>query len=118
MSAEQGWRQRVLLDLAFFLNLPEAPEAGWQVRRPTMVAYKAAVNLITEVNVPELPLPRMAPDREGGVQFEWDFPDGSLEIEVSANGAYEALQADKTGRSTEGPVGISKARDLIASLAR
>jgi hypothetical protein len=117
MSAQPtatDWRSTILLDLAFFMRLPEKPGTDWRVRCPTAVAYRAAVNLITGVEVSVLPLPRMAADREGGVEFEWD----SLQIGVSPTGSFEFLHSTPKGRSEEGPIGITRARQLIASLAR
>ena len=114
-SEKSEWQSKILLELAFFLRgFPETPSADWRVKRPTMSAYRAAVDLVTGIDVLDLPQPRMAPDREGGIQFEWD----TLEVGISPSGAFESLQVTPDGRSQEGAVAISKARRLIAGLAR
>jgi len=56
----------------------------------------------------------MAPDREGGIQFEWD----TLEIGILPTGAFECLRVKPNGDTEEGTIALSKARQLVASLAR
>jgi len=112
---QTGWQAKVLLDLAFFLKgIPEERTADWRVRRLTMSAYQAAVDLISPIDTTNVPEPRIAPDREGGIQFEWD----TLEIGVLPTGTYEYLRLKPDGLSDEGIIQPAKARQLIISLGR
>jgi hypothetical protein len=108
------WQSKILLQIAGFLSLPEKPQGEWRVKRPTASAYRAAVDLITEIKAPDLPLPKVSPDREGGIQFEWK--QGGLEIGILPTGAYEYLRVNDA-ESEEGHAGLSKAREMVASLA-
>ena len=111
------WQSGALKRLAEFLSLPETPGEQWRVRRPTPSAYRAAVDLITTADVPNVPPPRVAPDREGGIQLEWEKGIYELEISVSPAGSFEFLKA--TGaESEEGLAGFDRARELISWLAR
>lgn len=113
--AKTEWQSKLLLDLAFFLRAyPEEPASDWRVRRPTMTAYRAAVDLITAIDATDLPCPRIAPDREGGIQFEWD----TLEIGIQPTGAFECLRVRANGETEEGTIAPAKARQLVTSLAR
>jgi hypothetical protein len=117
-SAE--WQTTVLQTLAKFLTLPEQSDAAWCVKRPTPKAYKAAVDLISEVPVSSLaslPIPRVAPDRQGGIQFEWEKGPYALEIGISPSGSYEVLKATPTSEE-EGHLTFNKARESIVWLAR
>lgn len=117
-SAE--WQTTVLQTLAGFLTLPEQGDAAWSVKRPTPKAYKAAVDLISEVPVSSLsslPIPRVAPDRQGGIQFEWEKGPYLLEIGVSPSGSYEGLKATPTSEE-EGHLTFNKARESIVWFAR
>jgi len=108
------WQAKILLEIAGFLSLPEKPPEDWRARRPTASAYRAAVDLITEIKMRDLPLPRVSPDRDGGIQFEWKQK--GLEIGILPTGSYEYLRVKDT-ESEEGHVGLSKAREMVASLA-
>lgn len=113
-NATTEWQSKILLEIAGFLNLPEEPQEDWRVKRPTASAYRAAVDLITEIKAADLPLPRVSSDREGGIQFEWK--QRGLEIGILPTGTYEYLRVKDTG-SEEGHAGLSKAREIVASLA-
>jgi hypothetical protein len=115
-KAKTEWQSKILLDLAFFLRgYPEEPTAEWRVKRPTMNAYRAAVDLITEIEAADLPPPRMAPDREGGIQFEWD----TLELGILPTGAFECLRLKTNGDTAEeGIIAPARARQLVTSLSR
>jgi len=108
------WQSKILRELAEFLSLPEKPPEEWSVRRPTASAYRAAVDLITEIKAADLPLPMVAPDRDGGIQFEWK--QRGLEIGILPTGSYEYLRLKGT-ETEEGPAGLYTARELVASLA-
>lgn len=113
-NATTEWQSKILLEIAGFLNLPEKPQEDWRVKRPTASAYRAAVDLITEIKAAHLPLPKVSPDREGGIQFEWK--QRGLEIGILPTGSYEYLRV-KDAQSDEGPVGLSTARQMVVSLA-
>ncbi len=53
-SATTEWQSKILRELAEFLTLPEKAPEEWNVRRPTASAYKAAVDLITEMRAADL----------------------------------------------------------------
>jgi hypothetical protein len=91
-NATTEWQAKILLEIAGFLNLPEKVQEDWRVRRPTASAYRAAVDLITEIKAADLPLPlpKVSPDREGGIQFEWTQK--GLEIGILPTGSYEYLR--------------------------
>lgn len=114
--AKTEWQSKILLDLAFFLRgYPEEPVSDWRVKRPTMTAYRAAVDLITAIEAADVPQPRMAPDREGGIQFEWD----TLEIGILPTGTLECLQIKSNGDTEEQQtIAPAEARQLITALAR
>jgi hypothetical protein len=111
------WQSWALKQLAEFLNLPERPEAEWRVRRPTTSAYRAAVDLITAADAMDVPSPRVAPDKEGGIQLEWEKGIYELEISVSPTGSFEFLKAAVT-EFEEGIIGFDRARELINWLAQ
>jgi len=109
------WQSKILLELAFFMNgFPESTDVSWRVIRPTMNAYRAAVELVTGLDATYVPWPRIAPDREGGIQFEWD----TLEIGVLPTGSYEYLRVVGESKTQEGQITLSKAWQFIAALAR
>jgi hypothetical protein len=113
-----GWQAHVLRQLADFLVLPERSDFEWRVRKPTSSAYRAAVDLITDIQPAGIPQPRVAPDREGGIQFEWDKGKYSLEIGVTPSGAYEFLETKGPDAEEEGFIGIVGARELVMGLSR
>ena len=113
-NATTEWQAKILLEIAGFLNLPEKVQEDWRVRRPTASAYRAAVDLITKIKAVDLPLPKVSPDREGGIQFEWTQK--GLEIGILPTGSYEYLRVQDT-ESEEGYLGLSKAREMVAALA-
>ncbi len=108
------WQSKILRELAEFLTLPEKPPEEWSVRRPTASAYKAAADLITEIRAADLPLPMVAPDRDGGIQFEWKQK--GLEVGILPTGYYEYLRVKNAG-SEEGYLDVFKMSKLVASLA-
>jgi len=109
------WQSKILVEIAGFLTLPEKPQEDWRVKRPTASAYRAAVDLITEIKASDLPLPKVSPDREGGIQFEWKHK--GLEIGIRPTGSYEYLRVKDAESEEEGPVGLSKARQMVVALA-
>jgi hypothetical protein len=113
-NATTEWQSKILVEIAGFLSLPEEPQEDWRARRPTASAYRAAVDLITQIKAATLPLPKVSPDREGGIQFEWTQK--GLEIGILPTGSYEYLRVTDA-ESEEGHVGLSKAREMVASLA-
>lgn len=110
------WQYAILQGLAEFLALPEAPEKPRLVKRPTLTAYKAAVALISEVPVKDLPPPRIAPDRQGGIQFEWEKGICAVEIGILPNGTYEVLKV-AGDEEEEGRAGISRVHETLVWLA-
>ena len=120
-SSTSEWRNAVLKAIAQFLELPDPPEAEWRVRRPTPKAYKVAVDLISDFpqkRLASLPLPRVAPDRQGGIEFEWEKGRYALEIAVMPNGAIELLKATPKNEDEEGRCSLERARDTILWFAR
>ncbi len=113
-NATTEWQSKILLEIAGFLSLPEDPQEDWRVKRPTASAYRAAVDLITEIKAADLPLPSVSPDREGGIQFEWKQK--GLEIGILPTGSYEYFRVKDT-ESEEGHAGLSKAREMVTALA-
>lgn len=111
------WQYAILQGLAKFLDIPQSLDAPRLVQRPTPKAYKAAVALISDVPIENLPFPRIAPDRQGGIQFEWEKGSCAVEIAVSPNGALEVLKVDGDSEE-EGVTGISRARDTLVWLAQ
>ena len=95
-NATTEWQSKILRELAAFLTLPEKPPEDWSVRRPTASAYRAAVDLITEIKSADLPLPMVAPDRNGGIQLEWKQQ--GLEIGILPTGSHEYLRQRGRGR--------------------
>jgi hypothetical protein len=113
------WRVEVLQQLGQFLSLPEKPEHEWRVCRPTIAAYRAAVVLITDLDeVDNLPPPRLAPDQEGGIQFEWEKGIHNLEIGITPAGAYEYLETKSGKPENEGDIDLDRARELVVGVAR
>jgi hypothetical protein len=114
------WQISILQTLAQFLNLAESPDAEWRVKRPTTKAYKAAVDLISEVppsKVSGLPLPRIAPDRQGGIQLEWEKGKYAIEISISPNGSFELLKTTPEDEE-EGHCSFARARETILWLSQ
>jgi hypothetical protein len=116
--AATDWQNAIFQDLAKLLTIAERPEVPWRVKRPTAQAYRAAVALISEVSLEDLPRPRVAPDREGGFQLEWEKGSLAVEISISPSG-HLALLRSKNGREhEEGIVSVATASHAIAALAR
>ena len=115
--APTQWQAAVLQQLARLLELPEQPQADWEVQRPTKFAYRVAVDLVSELDVSGLPAPKLAPDRKGGIQFEWEKSSCNLEIEITPAGALEFLLTRPGNADEEGFVGLVRARELVESLA-
>jgi hypothetical protein len=111
------WQKTILEALAALLQLPEDPDAGWRAKRPTTKAYKAAVDLVSEVPVRALPLPRVAPGRRGGIQFEWEKGSYALEIGILPNGTFEVLKVTPSSE-TESQASFTSARESIMWFAR
>lgn len=112
------WQFVIFQQLAKLLEVVDHPETPWRVKRPTAQAYRAAVTLISELPDENLPLPRIAPDREGGFQLEWEKGSSAVEISISPSGTLELLRSKRGRDREEGHVSFSTARDALASLAR
>jgi hypothetical protein len=112
------WQSTIFQQLAKLMEIEEHADAPWRARRPTALAYKTAVSLISQLTEHDLPLPRIAPDREGGFQLEWEKGECAVEINVGPGGALELLRT-KAGRDIDnGRVGVAAARNALARLAR
>jgi len=103
--------------LAKFLELPEPPTPGRRVKRPTAKAYKTAVDLVSGLSIDTLPLPRIAPDRQGGIQFEREKGSYALEVGISPNGRCEVLKVTPS-REEEGRAPLSEVRESLIWFAR
>ncbi len=57
-------------------------------------------------------MPRIAPDRKGGIQFEWEKGEYELDVAVLPTGSFEYLRATQTTEE-EGSAGFTKVRDLL-----
>lgn len=114
------WQNTILQTLARFLDLPEQTEETWRVKRPSAKAYRAAVDLISEIpasRTSSLPLPRVVPDRQGGIQLEWEKGRYAVEISISPNGSLELLKATSRDEE-EGRCSLERARETILWLSR
>jgi hypothetical protein len=114
------WQNSILQTLAQFLSLPEDPEREWSVKRPTAKAYKAAVDLISEIPASKtsaIPLPRVAPDRKGGIQLEWVKGKYAIEISISPAGSFELLKVTPRDEE-EGRCSLDRARETILWFSR
>lgn len=82
-------------------------EAGWDAEGsppPTREAVRVAINIITviaELDIHDLPGPRIVPVPGGGVQLEWQLGDRYLEIEVAPDGSAGYLAVSDTGEEDE-----------------
>jgi hypothetical protein len=113
------WQTAIFQQLAKVMEIDDQPEASWRVRRPTAAAYKAAVSLISKIVADKtLPLPRIAPDREGGLQLEWAKGPRVVEINISRSGTIELLTSDGRRDREDGHVSITTAGDAVVQLAR
>jgi hypothetical protein len=70
------------------------------------------VSLIAGAGSLEVSVPRIAPDRRGGLQFEWEKGEYELDVAVSPTGSFEYLKATRTDEE-EGHTGFIKVRDLL-----
>ena len=116
----ENWQNTILQTLAQFLALPENAEAEWRVKRPTAKAYKAAVDLISEIPTSKtlaIPLPRIAADRQGGIQFEWEKGKYAIEIAISPSGSFELLKVTPRDEE-EGRCSLDRARETLLWFAR
>lgn len=113
------WQDRVLRALADLLVLPADADVEWRAIRPSIKAYKAAVDLISEVaaSTATLPIPSIGPDREGGIQIEFEKGKYALEIAVLPNGGFEILKVTPS-EQTENLATFSRAKESISWLAR
>ena len=101
------------------MEIDDNPQASWRVRRPTAAAYKAAVSLISQIVADKaLPSPRIAPDREGGFQLEWEKGPRAVEININRSGTIELLTSDGRRDRENGHVSIATAGDAVVRLAR
>ncbi len=113
------WQDRVLRALAELLVLPVEADVEWRAIRPSIKAYKAAVDLISEIagSTATLPIPTIGPDREGGIQIEFEKGNYALEIGVLPNGGFEILKVTPS-EQTENLASFSRAKESISWLAR
>jgi hypothetical protein len=97
------WQRRVLGSL---LRLKQLPQSWDSYGSPQLQygAEAAAAELIASLAFLEPPLPHVAPVPGGGVQFEWEHGNKSLEIEVQPDGSMEYLVVTETGQAGEGPI--------------
>ena len=97
------WQRRVLGNLLRLKHLSQS----WDTYGSPQLQYgaeAAAAELIASLSVLEPPLPHVAPVPGGGVQFEWEHGNRSLEIEVQPDGSMEYLVVDATGEALEGSI--------------
>jgi hypothetical protein len=59
----------------------------------------------------------MAPDRQGGIHFEWEKGAYAVEIGISPTGSCELLKSTGT-HDEEGYAGFARIRDTLAWLAQ
>lgn len=113
------WQDRVLRALAELLSLPAEADVEWRAIRPSIKAYKAAVDLISEVAsyTATLPIPTIGPDRDGGIQIEFAKGKYALEIGVLPTGGFEILKVTPS-EQTENLASFSRAKESISWLAR
>lgn len=113
------WQTAIFQQLAKLMEIDDDSAVSWRVRRPTAAAYKAAVSLISQIGAEKaLPSPRIAPDREGGFQLEWEKGPRAVEINISRSGTIDLLTSDGRGDHEDGHVSITTAGDAIVRLAR
>jgi hypothetical protein len=113
------WQTTVLQALAEFLTI-EDTDTEWHVKRPTTKAYKTAVDLISQIppaKTSGLPLPRISPDRQGGIQFEWEKSRYAVEISVSPTGTMELLRVSPRDEE-EGRCSLERAAETLLWLSR
>jgi hypothetical protein len=60
---------------------------------------------------------RVAPDRQGGIQFEWEKGSYALEIAISPSGSFEILKATPTVED-EGHSSFNRVRESLIWFAR
>ena len=102
-SRATRWQLRVLGSVLRLRNLPQS----WDTYGSPRLQYGAqesAADLIALLALDEPPLPHVSPVPGGGVQFEWEFRNRALEIEILADGTMEFLAVAEDGFMTEGPL--------------
>ncbi len=98
-----NWQRRVLGALLRLRRLPQS----WDTYGSPQLqqgAQESAADLIALLALHKPPIPHVAPVPGGGVQFEWEFENRALEIEVLADGTVEFLAIDEKGSTAEGSI--------------
>ena len=62
---------------------------------PSESAISAAIRILVEIDLNELPSPRVLPISGGGVQLEWDVGTRELELEVLSGGMIRYLKVER-----------------------
>ena len=100
-SAPTLWHRRVLGSVLRLRHLPESWDTYGSPKLQN-AAQERATELIALLAQSDPPLPNVSPVPGGGVQFEWEFRNRALEIEVLADGSIEFLAIAEGGATVEG----------------
>jgi hypothetical protein len=100
----------------------EALPRGWDSYGslpPALVAVNRSLGLlrgIAELDLPDLPVPDVAPVPGGGIQFEWGVGQRELEFEILPDGSVEYLKAEGGEPVEQGALALSRVHSILAWL--
>ncbi len=87
------WQTEALRALFQIATLPH----NWDTYNsppPSPTALAASIDLLSEIDLDDLPIPHVAPVPGGGIQFEWSVDQRELEVEILPDGSVEFLKAE------------------------
>ena len=61
---------------------------------PSPTSLATSIDLLSEIDLDDLPVPHVAPVPGGGIQFEWSVGQRELEFEILPDGSVEFLKSD------------------------
>lgn len=86
---------------------------------PALVAVNRSLGLlrgIADLDLPDLPVPHVAPVRGGGIQFEWGVGQRELELEILPDGSVDYLKAEAGEAVEQGRLVPAQVHPLLAWL--
>ncbi|MFQ5538907.1 MAG: hypothetical protein ACE5FB_00775 [Candidatus Binatia bacterium] len=96
-----NWQTQALRALFQIATLPHNWDSyGSPPLSPTSLA--TSIDLLSEIDLDDLPIPHVAPVPGGGVQFEWSVGQRELEFEILRDGSVEFLKVDSKQPVEEG----------------
>jgi hypothetical protein len=93
VGAVEAWKRETIQKIIACSSLPQNWDSHGS-RAPGRAVVQTAIELVREIPVPTLPVPRVVPVSGGGYHLEWSVADRELEISIDARCRIEALRVE------------------------